>query len=71
MIYVKVHIKRINNTKSYLFEDIFDINEREGIVNIFEKCNCCEDHKKNRLTFVDYKNGYCPPYSTRYSKKRL
>ena len=62
----KSMIMRITNTKSWEFEDIFDKEERFLIYTLFEQCNCCEIHKRNRPNLDDYHNKCCPPYKTHY-----
>jgi len=64
----KAIIKRIDKVVPWLFEDVFDETERVHFYKIFEKCECCIEHQKNRPNLNDYNNKFCPPYSTRQSR---
>ena len=42
--------------------DIFPISERENILRVLSKCECCIEHVKERPNLEEYNGGYMPEY---------
>ena len=64
-------IKLMERTKSYVFKEDWGYNEAERIINYFEKCQCCERHKKCKPNSGDLQSGIVSEYSTKLPKHNL
>ena len=49
-------------SKMYYLEDNTNQAERENILRVLSKCECCVEHAKERPNLEEYNEGYMPEY---------